>query len=158
MDLSIVIPCYNEADNVPKLLSEFLPIVTELTRTRSVEVVFVDDGSTDNTHAALAQTLGNYQQAIKDFNKVIELDPRIADAYGGRGIAYYYGFGNYRQAIYDFSTAIELNPQDANAYVLRGGTYGQLGNEQQAINDFKIAARLGEKTAQDFLRRQGIDW
>lgn len=49
MDLSIVIPCCNEADNVPKLVSELLPVVADLARQRSVELIFVDDGSTDET-------------------------------------------------------------------------------------------------------------
>lgn len=62
MDLSIVIPCYNEADNIPKLQSEFLPVATELARTRSVEVVFVDDGCTDNTYEALTRIVGSFQQ------------------------------------------------------------------------------------------------
>jgi len=56
MDLSIVIPCYNEADNVPKLQREFFPVAAELARTRSVEVIFVDDGSTDGTWQALTDT------------------------------------------------------------------------------------------------------
>jgi dolichol-phosphate mannosyltransferase len=59
MDLSIVVPCCNEADNVGKLKSEFMPIVQELARTRSVEVIFVDDGSTDETWLALNNTFGN---------------------------------------------------------------------------------------------------
>jgi dolichol-phosphate mannosyltransferase len=49
MDFSVVIPCYNEADNVEKLKSEFFPVIDELAATRSVEVIFVDDGSTDAT-------------------------------------------------------------------------------------------------------------
>jgi len=53
MDLSIVIPCYNEAENVPKLRAEFFPVAAQLARTRAVEVVFVDDGSTDETYRAL---------------------------------------------------------------------------------------------------------
>jgi dolichol-phosphate mannosyltransferase len=53
MDLSVVIPCYNEADNVEKLGSEFFPVIDELAATRSVEVIFVDDGSTDATWSAL---------------------------------------------------------------------------------------------------------
>lgn len=59
MDLSIVIPCYNEVENVPKMQREFLPVVAELARTRSLEVVFVDDGSTDGTRQALMETFGN---------------------------------------------------------------------------------------------------
>jgi len=49
MDLSIIVPCYNEADNVPKLDQEFFPVVTRLAHSHSVEVIFVDDGSTDGT-------------------------------------------------------------------------------------------------------------
>jgi dolichol-phosphate mannosyltransferase len=59
MNLSIVIPCFNEADNVPKLGEEFFPVVAELAKTRSVEVVFVDDGSTDETWLALNNAFGN---------------------------------------------------------------------------------------------------
>ena len=58
MDLSIVIPCYNEADNVQKLEGEFFPVVNELARTRSVEIVFVDDGSVDGTWQALVDNFG----------------------------------------------------------------------------------------------------
>ena len=56
MDLSIVIPCFNEADNVTKLRDEFIPVARELAKSRSVEVVFVDDGSSDGTLQALHNT------------------------------------------------------------------------------------------------------
>ena len=53
MDLSIVIPCYNEIETVPKLKRELRPVVLELAQTRTVEIIFVDDGSVDNTYSAL---------------------------------------------------------------------------------------------------------
>jgi dolichol-phosphate mannosyltransferase len=56
MDLSIIIPCLNEQENVPKIQRELFPVVTELARSRSVEVIFVDDGSTDKTWSALRET------------------------------------------------------------------------------------------------------
>ena len=58
MTLSIIIPCYNEVENVPKIREEFFPVAVQLAQSQSVEVVFVDDGSTDGTWQALTETLG----------------------------------------------------------------------------------------------------
>jgi dolichol-phosphate mannosyltransferase len=49
MHLSIVVPCYNEADNVGKVEGELLPVADGLAGDASVEVIFVDDGSRDQT-------------------------------------------------------------------------------------------------------------
>lgn len=49
MDISLVIPCRDEAENVPILLQELVPVLADLRRSRSVELVLVDDGSMDGT-------------------------------------------------------------------------------------------------------------
>jgi dolichol-phosphate mannosyltransferase len=59
MDLSIVVPCFNEADNVPKIQDELIPVVTALAENQTVEVIFVDDGSSDDTWQALMDSCGN---------------------------------------------------------------------------------------------------
>jgi dolichol-phosphate mannosyltransferase len=59
MDLSIVIPCYNEVENVSKLHRELFPTVAQMAKTHSLEVIFVDDGSSDGTYRALVETFGN---------------------------------------------------------------------------------------------------
>lgn len=61
MDLSIVVPCYNEAENVDKLHRELLPVLERMVNgdhplempIRTVELVLVDDGSRDGTLMAL---------------------------------------------------------------------------------------------------------
>ena len=53
MDLSVIIPCYNEEENVAKLKNELLPVLADLASSQSVEAIFVDDGSADNTWDAL---------------------------------------------------------------------------------------------------------
>lgn len=63
MDLSIIIPCYNEVENVPKIQRELMPVVVQLAQSRSVEVIFVDDGSSDGTLQTLMDTFGSQQQA-----------------------------------------------------------------------------------------------
>lgn len=51
MHLSIVVPCFNEAPNATKVAAELLPVAEALADDRRVDMVFVDDGSTDDTQA-----------------------------------------------------------------------------------------------------------
>jgi glycosyltransferase involved in cell wall biosynthesis len=50
-EIGVVIPVYNEADNIEGLVRRLVPVLERLTI--SFEVVFVDDGSSDETMAAL---------------------------------------------------------------------------------------------------------
>jgi glycosyltransferase involved in cell wall biosynthesis len=47
--LSIVLPAYNEEDNIEPLAAELTAVLPELNQRWEVECVFVDDGSTDRT-------------------------------------------------------------------------------------------------------------
>jgi tetratricopeptide (TPR) repeat protein len=58
---------------------------------------------------------GQYDQAISDFNRAIEINPRYTMAYNNRGIVYRLK-GRYDQAISDFNKAIGINPLDPEAY------------------------------------------
>ena len=50
--------------------------------------------------------------AIKDYNKAIQLDPELAEAYCNRGVAYEHT-GEFERAIADHTKAIELQPHYA---------------------------------------------
>lgn len=52
---SIVIPCYNEAENIPSLFSEFAEALEG--NTGEIEIIFVDNGSTDKTRPVLERLL-----------------------------------------------------------------------------------------------------
>ena len=53
MELSIVIPVYNEAESLPHLLRTLCPIAAAVDA--GYEIVFVDDGSSDATYRVLAK-------------------------------------------------------------------------------------------------------
>ncbi len=59
MKLSIVIPCYNESKNIPLIFSRF----SEVIKRNDIEVIFVDNGSSDDSDAVLKQLLPNYRFA-----------------------------------------------------------------------------------------------
>ncbi len=67
MDLSVIIPCYNEAENVPKIQRELVPVLVWLAKTCSVEVIFVDDGSKDNTRQAFHAAFANKAEPNIEF-------------------------------------------------------------------------------------------
>ena len=79
---------------------------------------------------------GQYEQAIVEFDKAIELDPNYPKVYANRGLAYS-SLGEYDKAIADYSKAIELDSNYAKAYYNRGLAYKSQGREAEAIADFQ---------------------
>jgi dolichol-phosphate mannosyltransferase len=57
MHISIVVPFYNEAGSVGRVQAELLPVAAQLARTGPIELVFVDDGSTDGSLDAFRDAL-----------------------------------------------------------------------------------------------------
>ncbi len=60
VELSIVIPIYNEEENIEPLLSELFPVVRDLKRT--FEVICVNDASTDKSISILNQQMKQYPE------------------------------------------------------------------------------------------------
>ncbi len=58
--LTIIIPCYNEAASAASLQAALLPVAATLATARgSVEIIIVDDGSSDGTLAAMQMAFGS---------------------------------------------------------------------------------------------------
>ena len=62
--VSIIVPCFNESQGIESLKKKLLPVLEKLRCSRSVELLIVDDGSTDDTYLKLQQSFGQSAQII----------------------------------------------------------------------------------------------
>ncbi|MBN2172917.1 MAG: tetratricopeptide repeat protein [Bacteroidales bacterium] len=94
----------------------------------------------------------DYQSAVDDFSKAIELNPYYTMAYNNRGIIRG-SVQDYKGALSDFSAAVDLEPNYADARYNRGNVYYYLGEPEKACTDWEKAEELGSKQAGK-IRRQ----
>ena len=101
VELSVVLPVYNEADNIPILWDELGAVLPRVTA--SAEVIFVDDGSTDGS-ADIVEGLA-------------KTDPRIRfirfEANAGLSAAFYAGFQAARgRVVVSMDSDLQNDPRD----------------------------------------------
>jgi tetratricopeptide (TPR) repeat protein len=93
-----------------------------------------------------------HEQAIKDFNKAVELNSEYAVAYYNRGVSYT-DLGKHTQALKEYDKAIELNPRYSAAYSNRGNLYTKLRKHEKAMDDFDKAIKLNPKDEAAYVNR-----
>jgi tetratricopeptide (TPR) repeat protein len=96
----------------------------------------------------------DYDQAIRRLTKVVENDPKNADAWNARGFAYQQK-KEFDKAIGDFNQAVRWDPKHALAFNNRGNTYLEKKNYRKALADYNQAIRLEPKDI-EYLNNRGI--
>ena len=87
----------------------------------------------------------DYEGAIKDFTKAIEIDGEYIDAYRGRAMAKWW-MRDHEGAIIDYTKIIELNSEDSDAHESRGRAKASLKDYIGAIEDFNKAIELDDES------------
>ena len=96
---------------------------------------------------------GQYKEAMAEFNKVIEMDPKNAEAYNYRGYCYILA-GDFEKATADYTKAIDLDPFYADAYYNRAMVYDMHKSDHtNAICDFTKAIQLKPRFGEAYLGR-----
>ncbi len=98
-----------------------------------------------NLGLALRQQ-GKVEEAIKNFQKAIEINPKYALAYQNLGHALH-NQGKVEEAIKNFQKAIEINPEDDWAYYSWGHALRQQGKLEEAIKNYQKAIEINPKLA-----------
>ncbi len=84
---------------------------------------------------------GEYDLAVVNYSKAIDLNPKESSIYLSRGLVYY-NRKFYDLAISDYGKVIEINPKEMMAYYYRGDSYEKLGDLQKAADDYKKVLEL----------------
>ncbi|MCI9169352.1 MAG: tetratricopeptide repeat protein [Lawsonibacter sp.] len=90
---------------------------------------------------------GNYEEAIIAFTAAIEIDPKRAEAYVGRGDAYVGSVEteeNLAAAQADYEKAIELDESNIDAYLGLANVYIQQGDYERTLDILKKGAEKTE--------------
>ncbi len=80
---------------------------------------------------------GQYEKAIKDYERIIEADPNFAPAYNALGLALKVRGASNDDVIFYFKKAIELDPRFLPSYDNLGKVYYSAGDLDQAEENFK---------------------
>jgi serine/threonine protein kinase len=117
-----------------------------------VENLSFQDARAYNKRGLAYVSTRNYEQAIIDYTKAIELDADYAEAYNNRSTAHLV-MENYGQAVVDCSRALELAPDFVVAYVNRGIAYTGLRDYEKALADYEQALTLAPQNLYAFYNR-----
>ncbi len=86
--------------------------------------------------------LGMYEEAIRDFDTVISIDPDNEKAFYNRGLGKFKNKNDLLGAMDDYNRAIFINPNYYRAYVNRSKIKGQMKDFKGAVDDAKTALKI----------------
>ena len=91
--------------------------------------------------AKLLETIGNYDEVIKCYKKIIIIKPECTETCSNMGIAHY-KMGNFNEAIKCYEKITKTNPEHAETYNNMGIAYYKIGNFNEAIKCYERAIKI----------------
>jgi tetratricopeptide (TPR) repeat protein len=102
--------------------------------------------------ADLADNKKDYRGAIEALNQALEINPKYAKAYYGRGLVHH-ELKDYPKALEDYKQAITIDPKLAQVYSNLGIIYYELKDYDKAIANYTQALAIDPKLAQAYSNR-----
>jgi len=98
---------------------------------------------------------GDWNSAIKDFNKVIQLNPKFPQAYELRGLSKI-KLGKKSEGLKDLDRAITLSPEPFQILSRKGNVLASMGKSQEAIEVFTKAIKLSPNFFGGYVNRANV--
>ena len=121
---------------------------------RDVQIPALSDSIKDRSQALYMQALvnyrkGDYQSALNDLDKAIELSPDNADSFNFRSYVLSKQ-KRYNEALQDVNMAIKLDSDDASNYTMRALIFDRLHRTEDAFTDLAKAIKLDPDNAENY--------
>jgi tetratricopeptide (TPR) repeat protein len=123
--------------------------VVDFTKALELGVEPALEVSTYQIRATALFQLKRYDEAIKDYNILIQNDPADFRGFVYRGWSFFHKKA-YEPAIRDFDSALKLNPNAPGVRRFRGDAHLSLGNYEKAVQDATDEMRLSPKEAESY--------
>jgi tetratricopeptide (TPR) repeat protein len=129
----------NEAEQVPKIKSDMASNIIlahhpHLSKNQPDPNSIVKEGDEHFLHE-------EYDKAIECYNRAIEADPNLVDAWHKKGNALY-NKENYDEALKSYDRASLINPNHFDSWYKKGVVYKKKNNHDQAIKCYDRAIQL----------------
>ena len=98
---------------------------------------------------------GNFDKAVKNFNKSIQKNDKFVDAYFKRALSYTY-LKKYEEAINDYSTVIELSPNDEVSFFNRSRIFTLMKDYEKALSDVNSAINIDKEFIEVYYQKASI--
>ena len=98
----------------------------------------------------------DYDHAIADLTRAIELEPNNNHYYFSRALIYHYNLNDYERALADFDKVIQLAPDNELHYRARGDVYKKFEKYDLAIADYTKAIELKADSARAYESRADV--
>ena len=97
--------------------------------------------------AAAYMGLGNASKTIKNYQKVLRLNPNNTDAYNNIGIIFY-NQGEFEKSIESYQKALVIEPNFADAHYNLGNSFRKTGNLTKAAESYKTSLAINPNDAE----------
>lgn len=128
--LYIVIPAYNESENIKQLIDDWYPVIEEYNGDQKSRLVVIDDGSKDDTYQIL-QKCAETRPLLQPLTKTN----------GGHGATVLYG---YRYAIENQADFIFQTDSDGQTLSSEFHAFWDLRNTYDAVMGHRVDRKDGE--------------
>ncbi|MEW6401427.1 MAG: tetratricopeptide repeat protein [Chloroflexota bacterium] len=120
-----------------------------------------DEGTIYNRGLCYVE-MQDYESALADFNRSLEMDPDWAWAFAARGRVYLH-LGSHQKAIEDCTMAIKYQPHYPFGYLTRALAYEDLKDTKKARADFEQLLKVSrspqlKKIAEEHLKKLKSSW